>query len=593
MRIRCAFILTLLWLTRCAFSQSWGVVDPFAYNDETVVYATLSSNVESDPMSDFVLGAFIDGTCRAEAVSPVLGRDGAAFFILRVGGDKSADLGKEISFRAYHKPTGKTYDLTPERVVVYSGESEGSPSRRIVLSLMRDEEELVPLESLFVMTDPLAAGRSTRLLLQPVPADASFDLYALDLSFTGSISGWTPMEVGRRGMTKNEADINCVYFDVTPLYPGVVRLSATLGDKPIPLLGETGGPLAGLEVGMLLDLHPGWQWRSNAWGDLTPGNVFRVLSGNELVEVRTQSGLLYNDPTWGYFGTLMETGVAQNTCYKVKMGESPTATVLMGGHYETSWRVVLDGEWTWVGVPYFYDRPLSVALNPEQQELPEGLTIVTKENGSAEYSGGRWIGDLTVLRAGEGVMVYSPLDEPYTLTFADETSMEQGARSMEQGARSTEHGASYWQYDASRFMNNTTMVAELAEPVSFSPDWSVGVFVGSECRGEGHYVDGRFFITAHTDRGERVSLKLRHAPTSYVCDVDETLMTGAMRIGSLRTPVQLHSGGVVTEVRAAGYGVRRTGSVVSNLRGQRVSSATRGVLLVRQPDGSVRKVIRK
>jgi hypothetical protein len=142
-------------------------------------------------------------------------------------------------------------------------------------------------------------------------------------------------------------------------------------------------------------------------------------------------------------------------------------------------------------------------------------------------------------------------------------------------------------------MNNTTMVAELAEPVSLSPDWSVGVFVGSECRGEGHYVDGRFFITAHTDRGERVSLKLRHAPTSYVCDVDETLMTGAMRIGSLRTPVQLHSGDVVTEVRAAGYGVRRTGSVVSNLRGQRVSSATRGVLLVRQPDGSVRKVIRK
>ena len=87
MRIRCAFILTLLWLTRCAFSQSWGVVDPFAYNDETVVYATLSSNVESDPMSDFVLGAFIDGTCRAEDVSPVLGRDGAAFFIMRVGGD--------------------------------------------------------------------------------------------------------------------------------------------------------------------------------------------------------------------------------------------------------------------------------------------------------------------------------------------------------------------------------------------------------------------------------------------------------------------------------------------------------------------------
>lgn len=98
-----------LWL----LAQSWTAEDPFKYNDETVVYATIQSNVPSDPMTDFVVAAFVDGECRVEAREPVTGVDGSQFFILRVRGDQPADLGKAISFRVYHKPMYKTYNLTP------------------------------------------------------------------------------------------------------------------------------------------------------------------------------------------------------------------------------------------------------------------------------------------------------------------------------------------------------------------------------------------------------------------------------------------------------------------------------------------------
>jgi hypothetical protein len=61
-------------------------------------------------------------------------------------------------------------------------------------------------------------------------------------------------------------------------------------------------------------------------------------------------------------------------------------------------------------------------------------------------------------------------------------------------------------------------------------------------------VDGRFFITAHTDRGEQVTLKLRHEPTGFTADIDETLTTGTMRMGSLRQPVQLHAANLTQNI---------------------------------------------
>ncbi len=587
MKLRYAFIIVLLCFVSNSIAQDWQVADPYAFNDETVVYATLQSNVPTDPQTDFVLAAFIDGECRAEARTPVVGVDGSRFFILRVKGDQTSDKGKAIAFRTYHKPTRKTYDLTvstPQAGISYSGESEGTPSRPIVLLVERDDDELVPLESLFFVADGLAAGLTTRVRLEPVPANASFDAYEVQLSFTGIIAGWTAMQQQR-------VDREPLCFDLTPEYPGIVQVQATVGGKPVTLRGDTGAPLSSLEVGAQVDLKAGWQWRSNPYGDITSTNIGTIFSEAQLVEARTQDALVYNDPEWGYFGTLMDTGIAQNTCYKVKMGSTPYPTVLRGGHYESAYSVLLDGEWTWVGVPYYYDRPVSEALNPSRQQLPEGMVIVSKEDGSAEFNGSRWTGDLTLLRRGQGVMVYSPLDVPFSLAFTPEADMPQ-AREQQESSRpaSTRLAASApWHYDASRFMNNTTIVAEVDGMKSLSDSWTIGVFVGNECRGEGHYVEGRFFITAHTERGEQLRLVLRHEPTGTTTDIVEKITAVQMRMGSLRQPVVLHATDStmgIDERRMDDYT-----SVCYDLSGRKVSPGKRGIVLRRQADGKTYKTI--
>ena len=166
------------------------------------------------------------------------------------------------------------------------------------------------------------------------------------------------------------------------------------------------------------------------------------------------------------------------------------------------------------------------------------------------------------------------------------------AREQQESSRpaSTRLAASApWHYDASRFMNNTTIVAEVDGMKSLSDSWTMGVFVGNECRGEGHYVEGRFFITAHTERGEQLRLVLRHEPTGTTTDIVEKITTVQMRMGSLRQPIVLHATDStmgIDERRMDDYT-----SVCYDLSGRKVSPGKRGIVLRRQVDGKTYKTI--
>ncbi len=584
MGIRHALILFLLCLARSIFAQNWSAVDPYAYNDETVVYVALKTNVPTDPMTDFVVAAFIDDECRAEAKAPVVGIDSSQFFVLRVMGDQTTDLGKTISFKVYHKPMQNTYTITPPTVITYTGESLGIPSNPIIFSFDREIGETVALQSLFVSVSRHAYGQITRIKLEPNPYNASFDAYAIQVSLNGALEDWPAAGVQR-------AEDDLLSFEITPHYPGTYQLQATLGDTPIDLLDMTGGSMSPIKIGNQLDLQKGWQWCSNPYGDITADNIYDIFNSHVFIEARTQQDLLYKDPTWGYFGTIMETGIAQNTCYKVKMSDTPAPTFLLNGHYDSAYQILLNGEWTWVAIPYYYDHAIFEALDPSKVTIPEGMTIVSKEDGQAEFDGTAWKGDLTILRKGQGLMVYCPLSEPFTLNFLPEAGMQLNNAPSRQADIYPEASreSTNWHYDASRFMNNTTVIAAIPDVANLSAEWTIGAFVTNECRGEGHFIDGHFFITIHADHGETISLKLRHEPTGQTFDVEEKLTTGQMHIGSLRAPLLLH-----TDAYLSGINQSRTEQVTADcydLTGRRQTGTHKGLILQRQTNGKISKIL--
>ncbi|MCR4921388.1 MAG: hypothetical protein K5945_06730, partial [Bacteroidaceae bacterium] len=137
------FSFLLLMLTTLGMqAQSWRGTEPIvgdgnSYNHETVVYATLTSNLASPSLN---IAAFIGDECRA-SVYPDVGTEATGApttasgnnYTIRVAGDKSADMGKTITFKVFDPDSGLEYTLGT--TLQFDGETHGEPSNPIVLTL--------------------------------------------------------------------------------------------------------------------------------------------------------------------------------------------------------------------------------------------------------------------------------------------------------------------------------------------------------------------------------------------------------------------------------------------------------------------------
>lgn len=294
----------------------------------------------------------------------------------------------------------------------------------------------------------------------------------------------------------------------------------------------------------------GWKWASLYSGDVSWNSPEYEL-GNVVEEIRSEDALLHNDPEYGYFGDInrLESG----TCYKIKVKEEEPGLldlrIVYTGAYEdmrTHRQIV--PMWNWLGNPYQYDHDINSVFSTEDayaNKFNVGDRIVSKDNGFAEYNGEKWTGTLTTLHAGLGYMYFNAGSENVDMEYQRESLMPQGTPVM----NAPQHKQSVWTYNSAPFADNMTIVADLGNDYS-AERFTVGAFVGDECRGEGEMIDGKYFITVHADKGETISFKLHDAVSGEMRTINEQ-MPFAKMAGSLRAPQRLTVGGIVTGITAA------------------------------------------
>lgn len=294
----------------------------------------------------------------------------------------------------------------------------------------------------------------------------------------------------------------------------------------------------------------GWKWASLYGGDVSWNSPEYEL-GNVVEEIRSEDALLHNDPEYGYFGDInrLESG----TCYKIKVKEEEPGLldlrIMYTGAYEdmrTHRQIV--PMWNWLGNPYQYDHDINSVFSTEDayaNKFNVGDRIVSKDNGFAEYNGEKWTGTLTTLHAGLGYMYFNAASDTIDMEYLREGSMPQGTPVM----NAPQHKQSVWTYNSAPFADNMTIVADLGNDYS-AERFTVGAFVGDECRGEGEMIDGKCFITVHADKGETISFKLHDAVSGEMRTINEQ-MPFAKMAGSLRAPQRLTVGGIVTGITAA------------------------------------------
>ena len=294
----------------------------------------------------------------------------------------------------------------------------------------------------------------------------------------------------------------------------------------------------------------GWKWTSLYSGGVSWNSPEYEL-GNVVEEIRSEDALLHNDPEYGYFGDLNR--LEPGTCYKIKVKEEEPGLldlrIMYTGAYEdmrTHRQIV--PMWNWLGNPYQYDHDINSVFSTEDtyaNNFNVGDRIVSKDNGFAEYNGEKWTGTLTTLHAGLGYMYFNAASDTIDMEYLREGSMPQGTPVM----NAPQHKQSVWTYNSAPFADNMTIVADLGNDYS-AERFTVGAFVGDECRGEGEMIDGKCFITVHADKGETISFKLHDAVSGEMRTINEQ-MPFAKMAGSLGAPQRLTVGGIVTGITAA------------------------------------------
>lgn len=428
----------------------------------------------------------------------------------------------------------------------------------------------------FAISADVVFGQTGTITVTPTPADAVYEATDVRLEFTSSTNGlptnWAQVNVsnptkGTDGKTTFEVEVKA---------PGKTTVKVYVGND---LKGEQE-----IDVPAPFDLVDGWQWKSLYYGDVPAGEMEKAFGGDNLVEVRSQTQLLYNDPTYGYFGEIAQNGILQNVCYKVKMAGTFDPYLLYGGTLRLDPTAVsLNTGWTWIANPYLYRRTLS---RIQTSGLSEGDRIVSKNNGFAEFDGTQWTGSLTMLEPGQGYLFYTESGSQfyYDSEFNLEPANDGGANPAPM------QGTSPWQYDASQYRDNMSIVAVAENVGDLVGNYSVGAFVGEECRGEGVMVGGRLFITVHGQAGEQVSFRIQSGGEQFT--VGETLPFSSAA-GSLKAPVKLTKKGEVTGISTLNSTDETAENCIFNANGVQQQQLRRGVNIVRQQDGTVRKVIVK
>lgn len=304
-----------------------------------------------------------------------------------------------------------------------------------------------------------------------------------------------------------------------------------------------------VSIGQRYMQKAGWKWTSLYSGGVSWNSPEYEL-GDVVEEIRSEDALLHNDPEYGYFGDLNR--LEPGTCYKIKVKEEEPGLLnlrIYPGGYEDMrpYRQIVP-MWNWLGNPYQYDHDINSVFSTEDANANKfnvGDRIVSKDNGFAEYNGEKWTGTLTTLHAGLGYMYFNAASDTINMELKYEWNMPQGTPVM----NAPQHKQSVWTYNSAPFADNMTIIADLGNDYS-AERFTVGAFVGDECRGEGEMIDGKCFITVHADKGETISFKLHDAVSGEMRTINEQ-MPFAKMAGSLRAPQRLTVGGIVTGITAA------------------------------------------
>lgn len=375
------------------------------------------------------------------------------------------------------------------------------------------------------------------------------------------------------------------------LYTGVTRFRVLYDGRAMQT--ESQDELCKVEVEALLALPTnGWGWVSvcyslpneeNQWISLKKENGSLADFMTNVIEMRTQDGLLYNDngtifgnilymANWGGMYKVRGANVASNI---INLGAYVLPAAMPDGK---TYVQALQKGYTWLTYPYEFDLELT--------ELPGLVTahkgdLIIGQSSAATYDGEQWVTNGFKFEAGKGYVYFNNVDEGNHITyqFVGTPNCYQEAPA---GARMMAFHP--WKLQNQGFADNMVGLVRI-KGLAHPENYMIGAFVGDECRGEGSVVkDDIMMFCVAGKGGERVSFRLFDKESEEEIELNETVSYTQM-MGSISMPRELTSP-IVTGItnRTA---VKADNNTIYTISGQKLASPRKGINII---DG--KKVIR-
>lgn len=484
-----------------------------------------------------------------------------------LGYDENMDV---YNFRTMNKGTA---------TITFTSEDNPSVVETCVVNVKRRVDE-ISVEGLY---EPLYNdGTEREVVVTFMPEDADFDSDALSVrvetsqfSFPGD---WNIIEVSDGVTADNTVNYTfvgaalCQTVDVTFEYDAV------------NVEGATDNITNNLLVSVVerLTLSSGWNWISLTSSSLSVDELSKYL-----VEARSRTDLVFNDAKWGLFGSLM--WMNQDEAYKVKIMDDIEPVTVIPGEGKMSYDGYIDDKyfikgWNWVSYPYEYSYPVEDIY--DAANFAEGDIILSKNSGFVTCTDGIWMGTLTELRPNEGYMIYSANE--FNNKMPGRFSLAQGEFVQAMPHYASAEECFVWKYDGSKYANTMAIIAKVN--VENCEDYTVGAFVGDECRGEGKFINGLAFISVSGDAGETVTFRLYNRISREFVDLDcELEYTGIA--GSVKAPVIMSTIEGTTGIIDINSVDSNSIEAIYDLSGRKVERMTGGIYVLKIRDGG--KIVTK
>lgn len=284
-----------------------------------------------------------------------------------------------------------------------------------------------------------------------------------------------------------------------------------------------------------LDLVEGWNWLSSNIADAQyrQAKDFLAPIAASVERMEGDGGELAADGQGGLSGSL---GSMQPTAAYLLLAGADVAHTWSGTAYAPeSTPVALHEGWNSMGYLPTGAYPVAEAL---KNLAPQEGDVVKDYFDFAIYSGGQWTGTLSEMAPGRGYMYLAARDASFTYPVTRVFPAGGAARSQ----APADATATPWQAAVHKYPHNMTMVADVVrDGVAPAGLYTVGAFVGDECRGVGRYVGDKLFMTIYGDADAQASVTFRAVDntTQELLPIRETTTFANAMLGSPAAPFRL------------------------------------------------------